>query len=186
MTPSPDLPYPPLLPSNLDGTNDNFEETSPNKLNDFNIQLSSENTPTDDTIGNSTWSPSKLSSTSGNKESQLESLFASNRQDIERSVSLGGLGWMPSSLSTHNHPPPQSRRGFSDLGVGIGFGNDNTDRDVSFGFNLPDLVETIINNNYNSNNSNNNNFNIINNNRYINTNNINIIFNNNNSNNNNN
>jgi len=142
MTPSPDLPYPPLLPSNLDGTNDNFEETSPNKLNDFNIQLSSENTPTDDTIGNSTWSPSKLSSTSGNKESQLESLFASNRQDIERSVSLGGLGWMPSSLSTHNHPPPQSRRGFSDLGVGIGFGNDNTDRDVSFGFNLPDLVET--------------------------------------------
>jgi hypothetical protein len=36
------------------------------------------------------------------------------RADMERSTSLGGLGWMPSSIATS---PPESRRGISDLGV---------------------------------------------------------------------
>ena len=37
------------------------------------------------------------------------------RSDIERSTSLGGLGWMPSSIASS---PPENRRGVSDLGLG--------------------------------------------------------------------
>lgn len=115
-SPSPDLPYPALLPSNLDS---NLDDP---------VQQVQGNPNADHLLSNSAWGSTNknppLSTT--NRESQLENLFVP-RQDIERSVSLSGaLGWMPSSLS---HDPPESRRGFSDLGIGLGLGREN-----QFGF----------------------------------------------------
>ena len=117
-SPSPDLPYPPLLPSNLES---NLDES-----------LQQENPP-DDILSQSSWSPTNKKSSTGNRESQLENLFVSSRQDMERSVSLGGLGWMPSSLASESQPPA-SRRGVSDLGIGVGFGSSGLGHDESFGF----------------------------------------------------
>eukprot|EP00602_Paraphysomonas_sp_CaronLab_P003969 CAMPEP_0185017442 /NCGR_PEP_ID=MMETSP1103-20130426/396_1 /TAXON_ID=36769 /ORGANISM="Paraphysomonas bandaiensis, Strain Caron Lab Isolate" /LENGTH=672 /DNA_ID=CAMNT_0027546861 /DNA_START=81 /DNA_END=2096 /DNA_ORIENTATION=+ len=44
------------------------------------------------------------------------------RSDVERSSSLGGLGWMPSSFASS---PPDTRRCLSDLGLNMGFGVDS-------------------------------------------------------------
>lgn len=106
----------------------------------------SESSPHDDMLPSSpphsSWDQSSQSSNvlKGNREKELESLFTSNRQDIERSVSLGG--WMPSSISNHRFPPPttSSRRGFSDLGFGLGFGGGIEGHDVAIGLGLSESL----------------------------------------------
>jgi hypothetical protein len=125
-SPSPDLPYHPLLPLNLDS---NLDENLQSQQHHFQDP----GPAPDDILSQSSWSPTSKKSSSGNRESQLENLFVSSRQDMERSVSLGGLGWMPSSLSSDSHPP-ESRRGVSDLGIGVGFGSGGLGgRDGNFG-----------------------------------------------------
>lgn len=99
----------------------------------------SESSPHDDIMSSpshSSWNQTHQSPNGQkwNREKELESFFTSNRQDIERSVSLGG--WMPSSLSHHHFSPPSSKRGFSDLGIGIGFGGGIEGHEVAIGLGL--------------------------------------------------
>lgn len=56
---------------------------------------------------------------------------ANYRNDVERSSSLGGLGWMPSSLSGTSHRPG-GREFDVGLGLGLGFGFDQKNSDSQF------------------------------------------------------